>query len=82
MKKISILVVLATFIVSLFGGGSTALAASRVSGYTTKKGTYVQPYYRSSANTTRYDNFSTKGNYNTYTGKKGYVKPYTVYKFR
>ena len=51
-------------------------AASRVSGYTTKRGTYVQSYYRSSPNNTKLDNYSTKGNYNPYTGKSGYLKPY------
>jgi len=63
----------------VFGGlsmASSADASTRVRGYTTKKGTYVQPYYRSSPNRTKYDNYSTKGNYNPYTGKKGYTKPY------
>jgi hypothetical protein len=33
---------------------------------------YVMPHYRTSPNWTKLDNWSTKGNYNPYTGKKGY----------
>ena len=51
-----------------------AYAATRVKGYTTKKGTYIQPHYRSSSNSKKYDNYSSKGNYNPYTGKKGSKK--------
>lgn len=43
----------------------------KVKGYTKKNGTYVQPYYKSSPNRTKIDNFSTKGNYNPYSGKTG-----------
>jgi len=42
-----------------------------VRGYTKKDGTYVQPHYRTSPNSTKSDNYSTKGNYNPYTGKEG-----------
>ncbi len=44
-----------------------------VNGYFRKDGTYVQPYYRSSPNDTTDDNYSTKGNYNPYTGERGTV---------
>lgn len=47
-------------------------AASRVRGYTKSNGTYVQPYYRSSPNSYKFDNYSSRGNYNPYTGKRGY----------
>lgn len=53
-----------------------AEAASRVRGYTKKNGTYVKPYFRSSPNRSKLDNWSTRGNYNPYTGKKGTVNPY------
>lgn len=46
-----------------------------VKGYTRKDGTYVQPHYRSAPNNTRNDNYSTKGNENPYTGRKGTVDP-------
>ncbi len=37
---------------------------------------YVMPYYKTSPNKTKLDNYSTKGNYNPYTSKKGYTSPY------
>jgi len=39
------------------------------------KDTYVEPYNRSDRNNNPYDNYSTKGNVNAYTGEKGYVDP-------
>jgi hypothetical protein len=48
-----------------------------VKGYLKKDGTYVQPYYRTSPNKNMFDNFSTKGNYNPYTGKAGWIDPYS-----
>ena len=75
MKKLIISSILA---LSLFGfmalNVSQADASTRVRGYTTKKGTYVAPSYRSSPNKVKYDNYSSKGNYNPYTGKKGSVR--------
>lgn len=41
-----------------------------------KNGTYVLGYQRSNKNKTKLDNYSTKGNVNPYTGKKGYKKLY------
>jgi hypothetical protein len=43
-----------------------------VKGYFKKDGTYVNGYYRTEANSTKDDNYSTKGNTNIYTGEKGY----------
>ena len=51
----------------------------RVSGYTRKDGTYVQPYFRTAPNSTNRDNFSTKGNVNPYTGKPGWIEPDSKY---
>lgn len=39
--------------------------------YVKKNGTYVQPHVKTTPNKTRVDNYSTKGNTNPYTGKKG-----------
>ena len=39
--------------------------------YKPSTGTYVMPSYRTSPNKTKLDNYSTKGNYNLYSGKKG-----------
>lgn len=69
MKKAVLLLALASLC-------ATSFAAERVRGYTRKDGTYVQPHYRSSPNSSVYDNYSTKGNVNPYTGKAGTVDPY------
>ncbi len=71
MKKLIALSLALVFIFGLFGLVSTAEAATRVKGYTKSNGTYVAPHYRSSPNSYKLDNYSTKGNYNPYTGKKG-----------
>jgi len=42
-----------------------------VRGYFRRNGTYVAPYVRTSPNSTKDDNWSTKGNVNPYTGKAG-----------
>lgn len=60
----------------------TSFASVRVSGYYRSNGTYVAPYYRSSPNNTTYDNWSTKGNINPYTGNIGtkiYTPSYKTY---
>ncbi len=46
-----------------------------VQGYYKSNGTYVKGHYKTKANGTNRDNYSTKPNYNPYTGKKGYIKP-------
>ncbi len=57
---------------------SAAIADVYVRGYYKSDGTYVQPHYRSSPNSTTLDNWSTKGNINPYTGKLGTRNPYTI----
>lgn len=53
----------------------TASADKSVKGYTKKDGTYVAPYKKTDPNNRKDDNYSSKGNTNPYTGKKGYVDP-------
>lgn len=48
-----------------------------VNGYSTKNGTYVQPHFRTAPNASMFDNYSTKGNFNPYTGKPGWIDPYS-----
>lgn len=48
------------------GGGSVS-----VRGYTRKDGTYVPPHYRSAPDSSFYNNWSTRGNINPFTGKEG-----------
>ena len=46
-------------------------ADTYVNGYTRQNGTYVQPHYQAAPNQYRYDNYSSQGNVNPYTGKAG-----------
>lgn len=47
----------------------------RVKGYTKKSGVYVAPSVRTTPNKSKFDNYSSKGNANPYTGKQGTVDP-------
>ncbi len=40
-------------------------------GYTRSNGTYVSGHMKTNTNTTNHDNFSTRSNYNPYTGSTG-----------
>lgn len=70
MKKLALTALLA---VAAFS--SAVHADVYVRGYTRSDGTYVAPHYRSDANATRNDNWSTRGNVNPYTGKPGTKSP-------
>ena len=56
-----------------------ALAQVHVDGYLRRDGTYVQPHYRSAPDHTPYNNWSTRGNVNPYTGSQGTQTPPPVY---
>lgn len=75
-----------SFIIGLLLAATAAfplasMAQVHVNGYTKKDGTYVAPHYRSNPNSTKLDNYSTRGNVNPYTGQVGtkdpYASPYT-----
>ena len=53
------------------GGTGSSHSSTHVSSYTTRSGTYVPSYYRSTPDHSFNNNWSTKGNYNPYTGKAG-----------
>jgi hypothetical protein len=63
---------------------SIAWAAPRHSGNVhvrstvTRQGTYRQSHVRTAPDHTRIDNYSTRGNTNPYTSKKGTKSPYKV----
>lgn len=57
--------------VALLGLSLPVGAADSVHGYTRRDGTYVQPHVRSEPNQHRYDNYSSQGNTNPYTGERG-----------
>ncbi|MCL1553808.1 hypothetical protein [Xanthomonas nasturtii] len=71
MKKAKIVLAIVVALAS-----ASVCAQTRVNGYHRADGTYVQPHYRSAANSTTLDNYSTRGNVNPYTGKIGTVDPY------
>ncbi|WP_221622423.1 hypothetical protein [Burkholderia cenocepacia] len=90
MKKKALLLIACiaaapTFAQSLYGshrsspnlyGGSTGFGSDQtVSGYTRSDGSYVQPYHRSAPDGNPYNNYSTQGNVNPYTGQRGYKNP-------
>ena len=71
MKKICIIFFCLSFLASL------AFAQDvYVNGYFRSDGTYVRPHYRTAPNGNPWDNYSTKGNINPYTGKIGTKLPY------
>ncbi len=75
MKKI--LIVLALLVGVLSFSASVEARTTRVRGYyKPSTGRYVAPHYKTTPNRSKFDNFSTKGNYNPYTGKKGTVNPF------
>jgi hypothetical protein len=65
MREILALIITVTFLTI------PAFADRKVRGYTKKDGTVVQPHRRTNTNKTETDNYSTKGNSNPYSGKKG-----------
>ena len=65
-------------VVLAFAFPLAVMAQVHVDGYTKKDGTYVAPHYRSSPNSTKADNYSTRGNVNPYTGKVGTKDPYAT----
>ncbi len=56
---------------SVYGSSSYSTGTTRVSGHVRRDGTYVQGHTRTSPNSTNWDNYSTKGNTNPYTGSTG-----------
>jgi len=57
------------------GGGTSKGSETSVRGYTKRDGTYVAPHRRTSPDTSKNNNWSTKGNQNPYTGKPGTKEP-------
>ena len=62
---------------ALLATTGTALAGNYVNGYTRKDGTYVAPHFRSSPDSNRFNNYSSQGMVNPYTGRSGTASPYT-----
>lgn len=61
----------------ILSAGLTSAVAAKTTlthGYVKKTGIYVAPHFKSSPDSTRINNYSTKGNVNPFTGKRG-TKP-------
>jgi len=71
MKKIVFMAALAMVATAALAQGSHYR-----SGYVTRNGTYVAPSYATNPNSSRFDNYSTRGNVNPYSGRVGTVDPY------
>lgn len=54
---------------------SAVFAQVHVRGYTRQDGTYVPPHYRTAPDHTPFNNWSTRGNVNPYTGQSGTRDP-------
>lgn len=67
-----------TIIIMLMAVAGTAIADNYTNGYMRKDGTYVQPHYQTAPDRNPYNNYSTKGNTNPYTGQAGTRDPYQV----
>lgn len=74
MKKFLLSLSLFAIVLSVvfFGYPKEADAATRVRGYWRNNGTYVQPHYRSDPDGYRWNNWSSRGNSNPYTGRRGH----------
>lgn len=77
MKNIFLLSL--AFILTILSVSPVFADHTYVNGYYKSNGTYVKGYNKTSPNSTKFDNFSTKGNINPYTSKSGTVNPYTNY---
>jgi hypothetical protein len=53
-----------------------AQGSNSVNGFVRRDGTYVAPHQRTNPDSNVYNNWSTKGNVNPYTGQAGRVDPY------
>jgi len=81
MKKFISSILIALILLVGIAGVAEAKTVRVKSYYKPSIGRYVAPHYKTSPNKTRLDNYSTKGNYNPYTGKKGYASPYKPYRW-
>ncbi|MGB9763146.1 MAG: hypothetical protein ACPLW7_03940 [Minisyncoccia bacterium] len=82
MKKIFVTIFVLLMLLSFCFSNVVEARTIRVRGYYKRNtGSYVMPHYRTSPNRTKWDNWSTKGNINPFTGKKGTVDPWKSSKY-
>lgn len=76
MKITNLTAVIVALAISLLAPTSVEAKGSHsVRGHVTKKGTYVAPHRSTNPDSSRSNNWSSKGNVNPYTGKKGTQDP-------
>jgi len=64
------------FVLGFIGLMDSAEARVRVRGhFRPSTGQFVMPHHRTSPNNTRWDNWSTRDNFNPHTGRRGTVNP-------
>ena len=73
LRHVMIVMSLGAFLASASQG---AESMTRVKGYQKKSGTQVAPHNRTNPDNSKFNNYSSKGNTNPYTGKKGTKDPY------
>ena len=73
MKTILKTALAAAILIAIAG---PAAAQVHVNPYTTRDGTYVPGHMRSAPDSNPYNNYSTQGNTNPWTGERGYTSPY------
>lgn len=58
-------------LISMLGYAQSNSSVRYQKGYYKSNGTYVKPHYKTQTNKTNHDNFTTRGNKNTYTQRSG-----------
>lgn len=76
MPRLLLSLSLAVMLSSTMSLAAISHAQTWVNGYTRSNGTTVQGHYRSNADGNRFNNYSTQGNTNPFTGQQGTVNPY------
>lgn len=69
--KMSVKSIIMSVVLSALMFSGNLFADTHVKGYYRSNGSYVGSHWRSSANSTHYDNWSYRHNVNPYTGKIG-----------
>lgn len=75
MRLVLVTLYLALSLASISHAKNNSGSSNSVRGYSKKDGTYVAPHQRTNPNQTQKDNWSSKPNYNPYTGKEGTKEP-------
>jgi hypothetical protein len=68
--------IIALSLIVLLSSSIAHAGSSRVRPHVRKDGTFVQPHRRTNPDSSKFNNFSTKGNVNPFTGKEGTVDPF------